>query len=110
MFKIYILSLVSQIAEHWSELCDEGRRQSPVDLATEASVHGIFPSFTFADYDESIKDAAVENTGHSRKYPVIYNVRKWVSYRLLQNYSPDKRTSESEDARHGRGPSWYISI
>lgn len=51
--------------EHWGERCDEGRRQSPVDLATEASVHGIFPSFTFADYDEPIKDAAVVNTGHS---------------------------------------------
>lgn len=62
--------------EHWGEHCDEGRRQSPVDLATEASVHGIFPSFTFADYDESIMDAAVVNTGHSGKI-FFYQQRRW---------------------------------
>ncbi|XP_063704668.1 carbonic anhydrase 2-like [Culicoides brevitarsis] len=51
--------------EHWGERCDLGRRQSPVDLNTQASVHGIFPAFTFANYDEAIKGAAVVNTGHS---------------------------------------------
>uniref|UniRef100_A0A336K1P3 CSON002938 protein n=1 Tax=Culicoides sonorensis TaxID=179676 RepID=A0A336K1P3_CULSO len=51
--------------EHWGENCDQGRRQSPVDLNIDASVHGIFPAFSFVDYDEPIKDAAILNTGHS---------------------------------------------
>lgn len=66
-FDFIFVFLFNFLVEHWGERCDEGRRQSPVDLATEASVHGIFPSFTFADYDEPIKDAAVVNTGHSSK-------------------------------------------
>lgn len=68
---IFFLYFNQKTEEHWGSECDEGRRQSPVDLATEASVHGIFPSFSFVDYDESIKDGAVVNTGHSSKSSIL---------------------------------------
>lgn len=54
--------------ENWGGQCSLGRRQSPVDLAEEASVLGKYPTLIFTNYTEAIRDAKVKNTGHSRKY------------------------------------------
>lgn len=48
-------------------MCSSGRRQSPVDLAHEASIKGEYPGFVFQGYDKSIIDPQMVNNGHSSK-------------------------------------------
>lgn len=51
--------------EEWGGMCESGKRQSPVDLATDAAIKGKFPSFVFTKYDQPMKNPKVENNGHS---------------------------------------------
>lgn len=53
------------VVENWGGECDEGRRQSPIDLSYAASVRGYYPEFDFSDYDHVIPNANVSNNGHS---------------------------------------------
>lgn len=46
-------------------MCSTGRRQSPVDLAKDASVNGKFSKFEFDSYDAPLKSAVIVNNGHS---------------------------------------------
>lgn len=54
--------------EDWSGKCAIGRRQSPVDLAEDASVLGQFSPLTFINYDNDVKNGKVRNSGHSSEY------------------------------------------
>ncbi|CAO1439519.1 unnamed protein product [Diamesa hyperborea] len=51
--------------EDWGGMCSSGRRQSPVDLAHDASIKGEYPGFVFQGYDKSIIDPQMVNNGHS---------------------------------------------
>ena len=53
--------------EDWGGICSSGKRQSPVDLAVDASVRGEFNSFIFHNYDAPMKNPNVINNGHSSK-------------------------------------------
>ena len=53
--------------ENWGGQCSQGRRQSPIDLAEEASVIGRYPALQLTNYDQILKNAKVRNTGHSRE-------------------------------------------
>lgn len=54
--------------EEWGGQCRNGRRQSPIDLAKDAAVMGRYPSLYFRNYDSSLVNAKIRNTGHSCKY------------------------------------------
>uniref|UniRef100_A0A182MTP2 Carbonic anhydrase n=1 Tax=Anopheles culicifacies TaxID=139723 RepID=A0A182MTP2_9DIPT len=54
-----------QEPESWGGQCDNGRRQSPIDLAQAAAVRGEFAPFFFSNYKLPIKQAKLTNTGHS---------------------------------------------
>lgn len=58
--------------ENWGGQCALGRRQSPIDLAEDASVVGVYPSLSFINYSIPIQNAKVKNTGHSREFNNIY--------------------------------------
>ena len=51
--------------DNWGGACDEGLRQSPIDLSYAASVRGYFPEFDFSEYDDIVPNANVTNNGHS---------------------------------------------
>ncbi|KFB37844.1 AGAP004895-PA-like protein [Anopheles sinensis] len=51
--------------ETWGGQCDNGRRQSPIDLTQAAAVRGEFAPFQFNNYKLPIKQAQLVNTGHS---------------------------------------------
>lgn len=51
--------------EDWGGICASGKRQSPVDLAVDASIRGEFNSFIFHNYDAPMKNPNVINNGHS---------------------------------------------
>ncbi|XP_035913451.1 carbonic anhydrase 1-like [Anopheles stephensi] len=51
--------------EKWGGQCDNGRRQSPIDLTQAAAVRGEFTPFFFNNYKLPIKQALLANTGHS---------------------------------------------
>ncbi|XP_049300265.1 carbonic anhydrase isoform X2 [Anopheles funestus] len=51
--------------ESWGGQCDNGRRQSPIDLAQAAAVRGEFAPFFFSNYKLPIRQAQLANTGHS---------------------------------------------
>lgn len=55
--------------ENWGGKCDQGLRQSPVDLTEDASVLGQYPALMFGNYSEPIQNASVRNTGHSSRSP-----------------------------------------
>lgn len=54
--------------EGWNGQCSSGRRQSPIDLAEDASVIGRYPNLYFKNYDKLFENARIINTGHSREY------------------------------------------
>jgi carbonic anhydrase len=58
--------------ENWGGDCDTGDKQSPVDLAFDASVRGHFPAFMFENYDEPIDKATVTNNGHSSELRIEF--------------------------------------
>jgi len=51
--------------EDWGEECNNGARQSPIDLTRLAAVKGYYPRFTFEDYDDEVENCSVTNNGHS---------------------------------------------
>ncbi|XP_050077518.1 carbonic anhydrase-like [Anopheles maculipalpis] len=51
--------------ENWGGQCDNGRRQSPIDLTQTAAVRGEFAPLFFSNYKLPIKQAQLVNTGHS---------------------------------------------
>uniref|UniRef100_A0AAG5DUH3 Carbonic anhydrase n=1 Tax=Anopheles atroparvus TaxID=41427 RepID=A0AAG5DUH3_ANOAO len=51
--------------ETWGGQCDNGRRQSPIDLTQAAAVRGEFAPFQFNNYKLPIRQAQLVNTGHS---------------------------------------------
>lgn len=55
------------MGENWGGQCDEGARQSPIDLSYAASVRGFYQGFDFSDYNAIIPNANVTNNGHSSK-------------------------------------------
>lgn len=57
--------------ELWNGQCSSGRRQSPIDLAEDASVIGRYPNLYFKNYDKLFKNARIINTGHSRKFTIF---------------------------------------
>lgn len=57
--------------EVWNGQCSSGRRQSPIDLAEDASVIGRYPNLYFKNYDKLFKNARIINTGHSRKFTIF---------------------------------------
>lgn len=67
-FKLILYFFILTGEENWGGQCALGRRQSPIDLAEEASVVGVYPSLSFINYSEPIQNAKVKNTGHSSKF------------------------------------------
>ncbi|CRK88908.1 CLUMA_CG002626, isoform A [Clunio marinus] len=51
--------------EDWGGMCAAGMRQSPVDLAHDASIKGEYPGFIFENYDTPMKTPDIINNGHS---------------------------------------------
>nr|XP_040226281.2 carbonic anhydrase 1-like isoform X1 [Anopheles coluzzii] len=51
--------------ERWGGQCDNGRRQSPIDLTIAAAVRGQFAPLFFSNYMLPLKQPRVTNTGHS---------------------------------------------
>lgn len=58
--------------EKWGGQCSIGRRQSPIDLAEDASVAGRYPQLVFKNYEDIFKNAKIRNTGHSRKCLLLF--------------------------------------
>lgn len=48
--------------------CRSGKKQSPIDLAKDASIIGRYQPLDFKNYDTLLQNAKIRNTGHSRKY------------------------------------------
>lgn len=53
--------------ELWPGQCRNGQKQSPIDLAKDASVIGRYSPLLFKNYDKLLKNATIRNTGHSCK-------------------------------------------
>ncbi|XP_052872518.1 carbonic anhydrase 1-like [Anopheles cruzii] len=51
--------------ESWGGQCENGRRQSPIDLTREAAVRGEFGPIIFNNFKLPIRQAQLTNTGHS---------------------------------------------
>lgn len=60
--------------EGWGGKCSLGRRQSPIDLAEDASIVGKYEPLKFDNYEDVLKNAKVRNTGHSCKYYLYVHV------------------------------------
>lgn len=69
--------------ENWGGKCEKGRRQSPVDLAVDASIVGQYPSLMLGNYTEIIENAAVINTGHSGRILLLCPNRHSYRYRKV---------------------------
>lgn len=55
----------------WGGICDTGRRQSPINLSLKGAVKGIYGEKLEGDnYDKTITQASMVNTGHSSKFNV----------------------------------------
>lgn len=64
---IYWICFLCAGEEEWGGQCQNGRRQSPIDLAYDAAVTGFYPSLYFRNYETPLDNAKIRNTGHSRK-------------------------------------------
>ncbi|EDV90645.1 GH14247 [Drosophila grimshawi] len=49
----------------WGGICDNGRRQSPINLHVKGSLKGEFDALKFENYDEHQKSLQMVNNGHS---------------------------------------------
>lgn len=72
--------------EQWSGQCRIGRRQSPIDLARDASVIGRYKPLFFKNYDIVIANATVRNTGHSCKYMTLINSNEVCAGEMKREY------------------------
>ncbi|XP_065372290.1 carbonic anhydrase 2 isoform X2 [Calliphora vicina] len=50
---------------HWGGMCDKGKRQSPINLSLRGAVKGVYDKLEGENYDKTITQAALVNTGHS---------------------------------------------
>lgn len=48
-------------------MCDNGKRQSPINLSLRGAVRGVYDKLEGENYDKTITQAAMVNTGHSGK-------------------------------------------
>jgi carbonic anhydrase len=46
-------------------MCNNGKRQSPVDLNHKVAVLGRYPALMFHGYNEVMKNPKIVNNGHS---------------------------------------------
>ncbi|ALC46474.1 CG3940 [Drosophila busckii] len=49
----------------WGGLCDEGKKQSPINLHTKGALKGLFDPLKFENYDEKQSRLHMVNNGHS---------------------------------------------
>lgn len=69
-------------------MCDKGKKQSPINLSLRGAVKGIYDKLEVENYDKTITQAALVNTGHSGKLTLI-NLKN-ILIKLLntsQNFS-----------------------
>ncbi|TMW49981.1 hypothetical protein DOY81_004940 [Sarcophaga bullata] len=50
---------------HWGGVCDNGKKQSPINLNLRNAVRGVYDKLEIENYDKTITQAAMVNTGHS---------------------------------------------
>jgi carbonic anhydrase len=79
----------------WGGECDEGKRQSPIDLNYDVAVKGKLQPFTFVNYAQPIERAIITNTGYSSEYLFVifsYPLKGFVSNIFLpvQINNPDQ--------------------
>uniref|UniRef100_A0A1I8PYW9 Carbonic anhydrase n=1 Tax=Stomoxys calcitrans TaxID=35570 RepID=A0A1I8PYW9_STOCA len=49
----------------WGGICDTGSRQSPINLSLRGAIKGVYEKLEGDNYDKTIKEASMVNTGHS---------------------------------------------
>ncbi|XP_075148350.1 carbonic anhydrase 7 [Haematobia irritans] len=49
----------------WGGICDTGNRQSPINLSLRGAIKGIYDKLEGDNYDKTISEASMVNTGHS---------------------------------------------
>lgn len=57
-------------------MCDKGKRQSPINLSLRGAVKGVYDNLEGENYDKTITQAALVNTGHSGKLAAIVFIDK----------------------------------
>lgn len=51
----------------WGGICDSGTRQSPINLSLRGAIKGIYEKLEGDNYDKTISEVSMTNTGHSSK-------------------------------------------
>lgn len=74
-FDVFVFNFIPG-EETWPGQCHSGQKQSPIDLAKDASVIGRYSPLVFKNYDKLLKNSTIRNTGHSCKFDIS------ISYRL----------------------------
>ena len=57
-------------------MCDKGKKQSPINLSLRGAVRGVYDKLEIENYDKTITQAAMVNTGHSGKSVILWNIGK----------------------------------
>lgn len=65
---LFINSFILIEFPHWGGMCDQGKRQSPINLSLRGAIKGIYDKLEIENYDKTITQAALVNTGHSGKF------------------------------------------
>lgn len=73
----------------WGGICDSGTRQSPINLSLRGAIKGIYEKLEGDNYDKTISEVSMTNTGHSSKIwsNSILNCNKNHNYFFLPSFA-----------------------